>query len=181
MPGTAIARKGPAGIHFGVRWGPARFILALAVRLAPAAARLSRSALPRRQPRAGARGQARQFLPRGSKRCTTCGAQFHPYTILKSASGFLAALPINRISTYREGGTPCVSFQDKDHGMTMERCTMIFCCALSHYRAKKRRRAAVVTAAPGERKRSRSPRAQGVFGVAAGATASGFLASLTFL
>ena len=45
---------------------------------------------------------------------------------LGSASGFEAALPIHRLSTYREGGTACVPFQDKDHGMTMERRAMIF-------------------------------------------------------
>ena len=52
-----------------------------------------------------------------------------PGSSRKSASDFVAALPIKRLSTYREGGTACVPFQDKDHGMTMERRTMIFCCA----------------------------------------------------
>ena len=31
--------------------------------------------------------------------------------------------------TCREGGTRCVPFQDKDHGMTTDRLTMIFLCA----------------------------------------------------
>ena len=55
MPGTAIARKGPAGIRFGARWGPARCILAPPARLATAAVQPGKFASDRRQPLVDAR------------------------------------------------------------------------------------------------------------------------------
>ncbi len=63
-PGTAIARKGPAGIHFGARWVPApSCTVARHVRLKTAAAWPWEFASPRRPP-VGAWVPVWRFLPR---------------------------------------------------------------------------------------------------------------------
>ena len=52
----------------------------------------------------------------------------------KTASGRRLDLPITEVETCREGGASYVPFQDKDHGRTMERLTMIFFCAFGKHR-----------------------------------------------
>lgn len=116
MRGTATASRKPAATHFGTRLALADAVLARVVQPALVGAGPWKPALGRKQRLVAARIRPRRLPPRGPE----------ARAIFKSASDSMAALPIKRPSTYREGGTLGVPFQDQDHGMTMERRTMIF-------------------------------------------------------